>query len=221
MRPTASLLSSDFLELLRAYAGVRHSLSHVGHAGLCLWDSDAPFVTIIGLYSNVEGGLDARGRIDPQTYLQQQLANADKNKKLFITVHHPPFRSIPRMAAPLTSSTPLIEPSSLLDARRTPSSPGTTQLPAIFQGHQRQAGSLRCSGAAAMRTISAACTSSRRTQTSNSPKTTHADVLSINMMSHSPVSSASLSAPSRQIEYFRVPFDDSEPDKDPFDTFTV
>ena len=55
------------------------------------WTLDATFVTIIGLYSNVEGGLDARGRIDQQTYLQQQLANADKNKKLFITVHHPPF----------------------------------------------------------------------------------------------------------------------------------
>jgi len=55
------------------------------------WTLDAPFVTIIGLYSNVEGSLDARGRSDQQHYLEQQLKNADPKKKLLVTVHHPPF----------------------------------------------------------------------------------------------------------------------------------
>jgi hypothetical protein len=55
------------------------------------WTLDAPFVTIIGLYSNVEGSLDARGRMDQQAYLQQQMAAADPAKKLLITVHHPPY----------------------------------------------------------------------------------------------------------------------------------
>lgn len=55
------------------------------------WTLDAPFVTIIGLYSNVEGSLDARGRADQQHFLETQLKAADKNKKLLVTVHHPPF----------------------------------------------------------------------------------------------------------------------------------
>ncbi len=55
------------------------------------WTLDAPFVTIIGLYSNVEGSLDARGRMDQQGYLEAQMKSADPNKKLLVTVHHPPF----------------------------------------------------------------------------------------------------------------------------------
>lgn len=55
------------------------------------WTLDAPFVTIIGLYSNVEGNLDARGRSDQQHFLVSQLQNAPKDKHLLITVHHPPY----------------------------------------------------------------------------------------------------------------------------------
>src|SRR5262245_29811394 len=55
------------------------------------WTLEAPFVTIVGLYSNVEGSLDARGRWDQQHYLESQLRAADKKKKLLVTVHHPPF----------------------------------------------------------------------------------------------------------------------------------
>ena len=55
------------------------------------WTLEAPFITIIGLYSNVEGSLDARGRSDQQHYLETQLRAADKTKKLLVTVHHPPF----------------------------------------------------------------------------------------------------------------------------------
>jgi len=39
----------------------------------CYWTMDAPCVTIIGLYSNVEGSLDARGRMDQQHYLNTKV----------------------------------------------------------------------------------------------------------------------------------------------------
>jgi 3',5'-cyclic AMP phosphodiesterase CpdA len=55
------------------------------------WTLEAPFVTIIGLYSNVEGSLDGRGRSDQQFFLEDQLRNADPTKKVLIAVHHPPF----------------------------------------------------------------------------------------------------------------------------------
>jgi hypothetical protein len=55
------------------------------------WTLDAPFVTIIGLYSNVEGSLDARGRSDQQAYLEAQMKTASPDKKLVIAVHHPPY----------------------------------------------------------------------------------------------------------------------------------
>jgi hypothetical protein len=57
----------------------------------CYWTLDAPFVTIIGLYSNVEGSLDARGRMDQQHFLNTQMVAADPTKKLIVTVHHPPY----------------------------------------------------------------------------------------------------------------------------------
>jgi len=57
----------------------------------CYWTLDAPFVTIIGLYSNVEGSLDARGRMDQQHFLNTQMQAADPKKKLIVAVHHPPY----------------------------------------------------------------------------------------------------------------------------------
>jgi hypothetical protein len=57
----------------------------------CYWTLDAPFVTIIGLYSNVEGSLDARGRMDQQYFLNTQMQAADPKKKLLVAVHHPPY----------------------------------------------------------------------------------------------------------------------------------
>jgi len=59
------------------------------------WTLKAPFVTIIGLYSNVEGNLDDPG--SPETdqtqynWLIEQLRTADASKGLLLAVHHPPF----------------------------------------------------------------------------------------------------------------------------------
>ncbi len=55
------------------------------------WTLDAPFATIIGLYSNVDGLLDARGRNEQQGWLEQQLRDAATDKCLLVTVHHPPY----------------------------------------------------------------------------------------------------------------------------------
>jgi Calcineurin-like phosphoesterase len=55
------------------------------------WTLDAPLVTIIGLYSNVEGSLDARGRNEQQQFLEDQMAGAQAGKKLVVAVHHPPY----------------------------------------------------------------------------------------------------------------------------------
>jgi hypothetical protein len=55
------------------------------------WTLDAPLFTIIGLYSNVEGTLDARGTFEQQKWLQDQLAAAPKDRFLAVAVHHPPY----------------------------------------------------------------------------------------------------------------------------------
>ena len=55
------------------------------------WTLDAPFATIIGLYSNVDGTLDPIGVFQQQAWLQQQLKNADPTKCLVLAVHHPCF----------------------------------------------------------------------------------------------------------------------------------
>lgn len=59
------------------------------------WVLNAPLVTIIGLYSNVDGSLDPVGSPvtgQPQyNWFVQQLKNADPNKCLILTVHHPPY----------------------------------------------------------------------------------------------------------------------------------
>jgi Icc-related predicted phosphoesterase len=53
------------------------------------WTLTAPFVTIIGLYSNVpSGGQIAQDQID---WLTAELAAADPTKALFVAVHHPPY----------------------------------------------------------------------------------------------------------------------------------
>ena len=55
------------------------------------WTLEAPFVTIVGLYSNVDGLLDGHGAYEQQRWLEQQLAAAAPDKFLLIAVHHPPY----------------------------------------------------------------------------------------------------------------------------------
>ena len=55
------------------------------------WTLDAPLVTIIGLYSNVDGLLDGRGTYEQTHWLETQLSQASPDKWLLIAVHHPPY----------------------------------------------------------------------------------------------------------------------------------
>jgi hypothetical protein len=52
---------------------------------------DAPLVTIIGLYSNIGGSLDARGTSEQQQWFEEQMRNAPDGNKIIVAVHHPPF----------------------------------------------------------------------------------------------------------------------------------
>lgn len=55
------------------------------------WTLEAPFVTIVGLYSNVDGSLDGRGTFEQQKWFENQMATAPKDKCLMVAVHHPPY----------------------------------------------------------------------------------------------------------------------------------
>lgn len=55
------------------------------------WTLEAPFVTIIGLYGNVDGTLDGRGTVTQQQWLSTQLKNANPNNCIIVTVHQPPY----------------------------------------------------------------------------------------------------------------------------------
>ncbi|SIO20026.1 Calcineurin-like phosphoesterase [Singulisphaera sp. GP187] len=55
------------------------------------WTLEAPFATIIGLYSNVDGSLDGRGTIEQQRWFEGQIRSAPAEKCLIVAVHHPPY----------------------------------------------------------------------------------------------------------------------------------
>src|SRR5262249_34670071 len=55
------------------------------------WVLEAPFLTLIGVYSNVDGELDGRGTNEQLRWLKQQLDAAPRDKCLLVAVHHPPY----------------------------------------------------------------------------------------------------------------------------------
>jgi hypothetical protein len=57
----------------------------------CYWLLMAPFVRIIGLYSNVDGSLDAEGDRTQWDWLVAQLHDSPADKWLVLAVHHPCF----------------------------------------------------------------------------------------------------------------------------------
>jgi acid phosphatase type 7 len=72
----------------------------------CYWTLRAPFVTIIGLYSNVTGELDNtdRGETTQRDWLTEEMKAAPTDRCLLLAVHHPIFSlgshgPTPRVAA--------------------------------------------------------------------------------------------------------------------------
>lgn len=57
----------------------------------CYWRLDAPFVHVIGLYSNIDGQFDRRGESRQQAWLVEQLRSAPADKWLIVAAHHPCF----------------------------------------------------------------------------------------------------------------------------------
>ena len=55
------------------------------------WTLDTPLATIIGLYSNVDGYMDAPGTFEQQRWLEQQIKDAPTDRALIIAVHHPAY----------------------------------------------------------------------------------------------------------------------------------
>ncbi len=59
----------------------------------CYWRLEAPFVTFVGLYSNVSGELDDTdaGETTQRDWLTEELRSAPRDKCLIVTVHHPVY----------------------------------------------------------------------------------------------------------------------------------
>jgi predicted phosphodiesterase len=57
----------------------------------CYWVLAAPFTRIIGLYSNVDGSLDAEGDRTQWDWLVARLREAPTDKWLLLAIHHPCF----------------------------------------------------------------------------------------------------------------------------------
>jgi predicted phosphodiesterase len=55
------------------------------------WTLETPLATIIGLYSNVDGDLDAAGTFEQQRWFAQQLSHAPTDRALIVAVHHAPY----------------------------------------------------------------------------------------------------------------------------------
>jgi 3',5'-cyclic AMP phosphodiesterase CpdA len=57
----------------------------------CYWVLEAPFVHVIGLYSNIDGQLDRRGEQRQRDWLVERLREAPSDKWLIVASHHPCF----------------------------------------------------------------------------------------------------------------------------------
>ncbi len=57
----------------------------------CYWVLEAPYVHVIGLYSNIDGQLDRRGENGQRDWLVERLRDAPSDKWLIVAAHHPCF----------------------------------------------------------------------------------------------------------------------------------
>src|SRR5262249_17511828 len=52
------------------------------------WTLDTPLATFVGLYSNIDGSLDAHDKGPQEAWLTEQLKSASTSKALVVAVHH-------------------------------------------------------------------------------------------------------------------------------------
>jgi hypothetical protein len=197
------------------------------------WTLKAPFVTIIGLYSNVDGSLDAigsKGHNQPQyNWFVNQLKTADPGKCLILTVHHPPF-SLDTTHGGYRDILDVID-QAVIDAGRTPN--------AVFTGHvhnyQRYTRTVKgkqypyvIAGAGGYaHNLKSLHQLQQDPYTSNKRipdnfQTTHPDVVLTKYNEDNPgFLRITVDATNLKGEYFINTFDKTPPPVAPFDTFTL
>jgi hypothetical protein len=189
------------------------------------WTLDTPLSTIVGLYSNIDGNLDAQAKGPQEAWLTQQMKAADADKCLIVAVHHAPYSldelhgGYPSILESLDNAIALSRrvPDMVLSGhvhnyQRFSRKIGTRQIPYIVAGAGGYANNVK-----AMHPM----------QTNNGRpiqlpfQTTHTDLTLQSFNQSSPgflkltVTTAALTA-----EYHTVPFD-GPPDGNPFDSVTV
>jgi predicted phosphodiesterase len=175
------------------------------------WTLDTPLITIIGLYSNVDGSLDARGRNEQQTWFQQQMTSAPKDKWLAVAVHHPPYSldsthggtldiltAIDRATVAANRGPDIVFSGHVHNYQRFSRNVGKRNIPYIVAGAGGYANDSR---------------SMHKLQKGAMPlpfQTTHPDVKLMNFNHQEPGFLRVTVAPDAiDVEYFLVPFDDS------------
>ena len=189
------------------------------------WTLDAPFVTMIGLYSNVEGSLDARGRIDQQAYLEQQMKTAAPDKKLLIAVHHPPFsldsahggtpdilNAIDRAISNSGRVPDAVLSGHVHNYQRFTRDINGKKVPYVVTGAGGYANEAR-----SLHKIQKELTGEKL------PFQTTLDDVVFEKYEEQHAGFLRVTATAEEVgfEYFRVPFDGSDPDKEPFDRFSA
>lgn len=175
------------------------------------WTLDAPLITIIGLYSNVEGSLDARGRNEQQRWFELQVTNAPTDKWLAVAVHHPPYSldsahggtldiltAIDRATVAANRAPDIVFSGHVHNYQRFSRKVGKRDIPYVVAGAGGYANDAR---------------SMHRLQKGAMPlpfQTTHPDVKLMNFNQQEPGFLRVTVTPNAiDVEYFLVPFDDS------------
>ena len=189
------------------------------------WTLDTPLATIVGLYSNIDGSLDAKDKGLQEVWLTEQLSAAPK-KCLIVAVHHAPYSldephgGYPRILESLDNSIAdsgripdMILSGHVHNYQRFSRKIGNREIPYIVAGAGGYATTLK-----AMHKL--------QVDDNGRPiqvpfQTTHSDLRLIKFNQSDPgflkitVTAAALTA-----EYNAVPFD-GPADGNPFDTVTV
>jgi hypothetical protein len=191
------------------------------------WALEAPFATILGLYSNVDGSLDGRGTFEQQRWFESQLAEAPKDKCLIVAVHHPPYSldaphggspdilaAIDRAAESSGRHPDAIFSGHVHNYQRFTRQVGGRQIPFVVAGNGGFANSSKAIHQLQLDT-------NRNTVPRGRFQTTREGVyLEFYEASHPGFLRVTVDEKTLKGEYFIVPFDDAPP-ADPIDAFSL